>query len=159
MTAVVSIGNEQSSETADALRLAVDTTPAFIHTGRPDGYLDYFNRGWLDFLGKPLEDVCGWQWTDVIHPEDVAGIVQKWHAALASGEPFEIEARVRCADGSYRAFLQRKLPLRDEHGNIVKWFGSSVDIEDRKRAEKRIAQKTRELWRSEFCLQQGESLS
>src|SRR5262249_15973722 len=75
MKAVASIGNEQSSETADALRLAVDTTPAFIHTGRPDGYLDYFNRGWLDFLGKSLEEVCGWQWTDSIHPEDVAGIV------------------------------------------------------------------------------------
>jgi hypothetical protein len=54
--------NDQSTATEDALRRAVDTTPAFIHTARPDGYLDYFNRGWLDFLGKPLEDVCGWRW-------------------------------------------------------------------------------------------------
>ena len=119
----------------DALRRVVDTTPALIHTGRPDGHLDYFNKGWLDFLGKSLEDVCGWRWTDVIHPEDVAGIVQKWHAALSSGEPFEAEARVRCADGTYRTLLHRKAPLRDEHGNIVKWFGSSIDIEDRKRAQ------------------------
>src|SRR5215471_10591920 len=147
MNAVGPIGIEQSSETADALRLAVDTTPAFIHPGRPDGYLDYFNRGWLDFLGKSLEDVCGWRWTESIHPEDVAGIVQKWHAALESGEPFEAEARVRRADRVYRAFLHRKVPLRDEHGAIVKWFGSSIDIEDRKRAEDRIAQKTRELQR------------
>ena len=158
MKAIASIGIEQSSETADAVRLAVDTTPGFIHTGRPDGYLDYFNRGWLDFLGKSLEDVCGWRWTESIHPEDVAGIVQKWHAALESGEPFEAEARVRRADGAYRAFLHRKVPLRDEHGDIVKWFGSSIDIEDQKRAEERIAQKTRELQRSEFCLHQGESL-
>jgi formate hydrogenlyase transcriptional activator len=158
MKAVAPIEIVQSSETADALRLAVDTTPAFIHTGRPDGYLDYFNRGWLDFLGKSLEDVCGWRWTESIHPEDVAGIVQKWHAALESGEPFEAEARVRRADGVYRAFLHRKVPLRDEHGAIVKWFGSSVDIEDQKRAEERIAQKTQELRRSEFCLHQGESL-
>ena len=133
-------GNGHSGATEDALRLAVDTTPAFIHTGRPDGYLDYFNRGWLDFLGKSLEEVCGWGWTESVHPEDVAGIVQKWHAALASGEPFEIETRVRRADGSYRALLHRKLPLRDEQGNIVKWFGSSTDIEDRRCAERRIAE-------------------
>src|SRR4029450_9435201 len=130
-----SLQNNQSAATEDALRRAVDTTPALIHTARPDGYLDYFNRGWLDFLGKSLEDVCGWRWTESVHPKDVAGIVQKWHAALASGEPFEAEARVRRADGTYRTFLHRKAPLRDEHGNIVKWFGSSIDIEDRKVAE------------------------
>ncbi len=151
--------NDQSTATEDALRRAVDTTPAFIHTARPDGYLDYFNRGWLDFLGKSLEDVCGWRWTESVHPEDVAAIVQKWHAALASGEPFEIEARVRRADGSYRTFLHRKLPLRDEHGNIVKWFGSSLDIEDRKCAEQKIAEKASQLERSEFYLREGERLA
>src|SRR5947208_2713346 len=151
--------NDQSTATEDALRRAVDTTPAFIHTGRPDGYLDYFNRGWLDFFGKSLEEVCGWKWTECVHPEDVAGIVQKWHAALASGEPLEVESRVRRADGSYRAFLHRKVPLRDEHGNIVKWFGSSIDIEDRKYAEQRVAEKTAELERSEFYLREGERLA
>jgi PAS domain-containing protein len=60
MKAVATEANEQSTAAEDALRRAVDTTPAFIHTGRPDGYLDYFNRGWLDFFGKSLEDVCGW---------------------------------------------------------------------------------------------------
>ncbi len=159
MKASGSVQNDESAATEDALRRAVDTTPAFIHTARPDGYLDYFNRGWLDFLGKSLEDVCGWRWTESVHPEDVAAIVQKWHAALASGEPFEIETRVRRADGSYRAFLHRKLPLRDEHGNIVKWFGSSLDIEDRKCAEQRIAEKTSQLERSEFYLREGERLA
>jgi PAS domain S-box-containing protein len=153
-----SLRNDESAATENALRRAVDTTPAFIHTARPDGYLDYFNRGWLDFLGKSLEDVCGWRWTDSVHPEDVAELVQKWHAALASGEPLEVEARVRRADGSYRAFLHRKLPLRDEHGNIVKWFGSSVDIEDRKCAEQKIAEETNKLKRSEFYLREGERL-
>ena len=159
MKASESLQNDQSTATENALRRAVDTTPAFIHTARPDGYLDYFNRGWLDFLGKSLEDVCGWRWTESVHPEDVAALVQKWHAALASGEPFEIEARVRRADGSYRALLHRKLPLRDEHGNIVKWFGSSLDIEDRKCAEQRIAEKTSKLERSEFYLREGERLA
>jgi PAS domain S-box-containing protein len=153
------VENEPSTATEDALRLAVDTTPAFIHTARADGYLDYFNRGWLDFLGKSLEDVCGWRWTESVHPEDVAALVQKWHAALTSGDPFEIEARVRRADGSYRAFLHRKLPLRDEHGNIVKWFGSSLDINDQKCAEQRMAEKASELERSEFYLREGERLA
>jgi formate hydrogenlyase transcriptional activator len=159
MKASESLQNDQSTASESALRRAVDTTPALIHTARPDGYIDYFNRGWLDFFGKPLEDVCGWRWTETVHPEDVAAIVQKWHAALASGEPFEIEARVRRADGLYRALLHRKLPLRDEHGNIVKWFGSSMDIEDRKFAEQRIAEKTSQLERSEFYLREGERLA
>ena len=135
MKASESLQNDQSTATEKALRLAFDTTPAFIHTARPDGYFDYFNRRWLDFLGKSLEDVCGWRWTESVHPEDISGIVQKWRAALASGEAFVAEARVRCGDETYRAFLHRKVPLHDEHGNIVKWFGSSIDIEDRKRAE------------------------
>jgi PAS domain S-box-containing protein len=135
MKKTAAVAPSQATVAEDALRRVVDTTPALIHTGRLDGYLDYFDKGWLDFLGKSLEEVCGWRWTDLIHPEDVAGIVQRWHTALASGEPFEDEARVRRADGTYRTFLHRKAPLRDEHGNIVKWFGSSIDIEDRKRAE------------------------
>src|SRR5437016_2878489 len=159
MKANESLRNDESAATENALRRAVDTTPAFIHTARPDGYLDYFNRGWLDFLGKSLEDVCGWRWTESVHPEDVAGIVQKWRAALASGEPFEAEARVRRADGTYRALLHRKAPLHDEHGNIVKWFGSSLDIEDRKCAEQRIAEKTSQLEQSEFYLREGERLA
>src|SRR3989440_842559 len=159
MKASESLQNDQSTATENALRRAVDTTPAFIHTARPDGYLDYFNRGWLDFFGKSLEEVCGWRWTEVVHPEDVATLVQKWHAALAHGEPLEVESRVRRADGSYRAFLHRKVPLRDEHGNIVKWFGSSIDVEDRKRAEQRVAEKASELERSEFYLREGERLA
>jgi formate hydrogenlyase transcriptional activator len=135
MKKIATAAGRHATVAEEALRRVVDTTPALIHTGRPDGHLDYFNKGWLDFLGKSLEDVCGWRWTNVIHPEDVAGIVQRWHAALASGEPFEAEARVRRADGTYRTLLHRKVPLRDEHGNIVRWFGSSIDVEDRKRIE------------------------
>jgi formate hydrogenlyase transcriptional activator len=122
----------------DALRLIIDTTPTLIHTARPDGYIDYFNKGWLEFFGKALEDVRGWRWTDVVHPEDVAGIVRKWQDALETGEPFEWETRVRRADGEYRLMLHRKLPLRDETGAIVKWFGSSRDIQDEKAAQEQM---------------------
>jgi PAS domain-containing protein len=110
----------------DALRRVVDTTPAFIHSG-PDCYLKYFNRGCWDFLGKSLEEVSGWRRTDSVHPEGVETLVQKWHATVASGKPLEVKLCVRPADGSYRAFLYRKIPLRDDHGNIVKWFRSGID--------------------------------
>jgi PAS domain S-box-containing protein len=157
--AVLNGANGRLSPGEDALRLILDTTPALIHTGRPDGYLDYFNRPWLVFVGKPSEELCGWRWTDSVHPEDVAGLVQKWQAALASGEPLEAEARVRRADGEYRLLLHHKVPLRDERGVIVKWFGSSIDVEDRKRAQERIWQTTQNLQRSEFYLQQGQRLT
>src|SRR2546430_2029440 len=159
MKASESLQNDQSTATENALRRAVDTTPAFIHTARPDGYLDYFNRGWLDFLGKSLEDVCGWRWTESVHLEDVARLVQQWHAALASGEPLEVEARVRRADGSYRAPLQRSVPLHDEQGKTVKWYGSGSGIEGRKCAEEQLGRRAHELQRSEFYLREGERLA
>jgi|HubBroStandDraft_6_1064221.scaffolds.fasta_scaffold05731_4 PAS domain S-box-containing protein len=117
------------------IQLLVDSIPALIHTARPDGYLDYFNKPWLEYLGTTLEQVSGWNWRAFIHPEDVDGIVAKWQASLATGEVFEYETRVRRADGEYRWMYHHKVPLRDADGNIVKWYGSSLDIEDRKRAE------------------------
>jgi formate hydrogenlyase transcriptional activator len=120
------------------LQLLVDSVPALILTALPDGYFDFFNRTGLKYVGLSLEDMLGWKWTAVIHPEDVEGIVSKWRASLASGEPFVHEARVRRADGEYRWMLHHNIPKRDERGNIVKWYGSSIDIEDRKKAEEKI---------------------
>jgi PAS domain S-box-containing protein len=133
-------------------RLVIHTTPALIHTALPDGNIDFFNRRWLEYLGLTLEDVQGWRWTAAIHPEDVAGIVEKWRRSLATGEPFEAETRVRRADGAYRWFLHRKVALRDKSGKIVKWYGSSIDIEDRKQAEDALR-------RSEAYLAEAQQLS
>ena len=127
------------------IQLLVDSIPALIHTARPDGYLDYFNKPWLEYLGVTLEHVSGWNWRAFIHPQDVDGIVARWRGCLASGEVFEYETRVRRADGEYRWMFHRKVPLRDERGNIVKWYGSSLDIEDRKRAGETIRQSEQEL--------------
>jgi len=127
------------------IELLVDSIPALIHTARPDGYLDYFNRPWLEYLGVTLDKVTGWEWTAVIHPEDVEGIVTKWRACLTTGEVFEYETRVRRANGEYRWMLHRKVPLRDANGNIVKWYGSSLDIDERKAAEEKIREQETEL--------------
>jgi len=113
----------------------VDSLPAFIFTNRPDGYLDYCNQRMLEYLGAPFEALEGWRWGAVVHPDDVAEVTARWQASLASGEPFECEARVRRADGAYRWMLHREVPVRDESGQIVRWYGSSIDIDDRKRAE------------------------
>lgn len=113
----------------------VDWTPALIHTARADGSVDYLNKGWLDFVGLPLDALLGWGWARSFHPDDIDGCMAKWRAALVNGEPFEAEGRVRRADGEYRTLLHRKVPARDEHGRIVKWYGSSMDVEERKRAE------------------------
>ena len=126
---------ESVRRSAAHLRLVIDTTPALLYSARPDGGLDFFNKRWLDYLGLPLEEIVGWGWTAAIHPEDVEELLAKWRSSLAAGEPYEAEARVRRADGKYRWMLHRKVPARDDQGNIVKWYGSATDIEDRKRAE------------------------
>jgi PAS domain S-box-containing protein len=131
---------EAVKQAEDRLRLILDTTPALIHTGRPDGYLDYFSQRWLEYVGLPLEDLQGWAWIAAIHAEDVEEMVNGWRATLASGEPLVHEARVRRADGEYRWMLHHDVPLRDAHGNIVKWYASSIDIEDHKRAEEVLRQ-------------------
>jgi PAS domain S-box-containing protein len=141
------------------LRLIIDSAPSLIHTSRPDGYLDFFNQTWLTFIGRSLKDLQGWKWTAFIHPEDVEGIVEKWRASLASGEPFLHETRVLRADGEYRWMLHHKVAVRDGCGQIVKWYGSSIDIEDRKRAEVQLRRSTQELQRSEFYLAEGQRLA
>src|SRR5229473_6845991 len=142
-----------------SLRVLVDSLPALIHTGLPNGYLDFFNQRWLEFVGLRLEDLEGWKWTAAVHPDDVTGLVARWRACLASGEPLEFEARVRRADGEYRWMLHQKVAVRDESGHIVKWYGSSIDIEDRKRAEVQLRRNTEELQRSEFYLAEGQRLA
>jgi len=140
------------------LRTVINSTPGLIHTGQPDGYLDFFNQTWLRYVGKPLGHLLGWKWTAFIHLDDVEGIVEKWRASLASGEPFLYEARVLRADGEYRWMLHHKIALRNQQGEIVKWHGSSIDIEDRKRAEEQLRRSTQELQRSEFYLAEGQRL-
>jgi len=115
-------GRDQTSD----LQLLVDSAPSLIHTSRPDGHLDFFNQTWLRYVGRSLEDLQGWRWTAFIHPEDVEGIVEKWRASLASGEPFVHESRVLRADGEFRWMLHHKVAVRDGHGQIVKWYGSSA---------------------------------
>ena len=132
-SSAVDIHDLKSSE--DHLRNVVDTIPALVHTAGPDGNFDFFNQKWLEYVGVPMDTLLGSGWASLIHPEDVSGMVAHWRAGLSSPEVREYEARVRRADGVYRTMLHRTVPLLDKVGKIIKWYGSSFDIEDRKRAE------------------------
>ncbi len=123
-----------SRQKENHLRLVIDTIPTMAWSVRPDGVVDFLNKRWVDYSGLTLERYVQ-DPTGPIHPEDIPRVLKKWRAAMAAGESSEDEMRLRRADGEYRWFLVRTVPLRDEQGNIVKWYGTSTDIEDRKRAE------------------------
>jgi PAS domain S-box-containing protein len=129
--------DEASNVIEERLRLIIDTIPTIVWRKLPDGSADFLNRNFREYTGLSLEDGLGWGWmNNVFHPDD--RLMEDWRAALAAGKPFEKEARLRRADGQYRWFLIRAVPLRDERGNVVKWYGTTSDIEDRKRAEDRV---------------------
>jgi two-component system sensor histidine kinase UhpB len=123
-----------AQETEDLLRLVVETIPAMVWSVRPDGVVDFLNKRWLDYTGLTLEEYVN-EPLQVIHPEDIPDVMEKWAADLTAGRTYEDEMRLRRADGEFRWFLVRTVPLLDSQGNVVKWYGTSTDIDDQKRAE------------------------
>jgi PAS domain S-box-containing protein len=117
------------------LRDVIDTIPALAFSSSPNGKNEWVNRRWVEYSGFSAEASSGSGWRSQVHPDDLDEHVKKWQRCLASGEPFENEARRRSASGEYRWFLVRAVALRDAHGNILKWYGTLTDIEDRKKAE------------------------
>jgi len=113
----------------EQLRAIIETIPALVWSARPDGSAEFFNRRWLDYTGLSYDEARDWGWEKVVHPEDHNRLVEHWRSMLASGEPGEIEARLRRFDGAYRWFLVRANPLREESGAIVRWYGTNIDIE------------------------------
>ena len=117
------------------LKLTIGTVPALVWSALPDGTADFFNQHYLEFIGYTAEEAAGWGWTAAVHPDDMAGLAAVWMRSMTTGARGEAEARMRRHDGEYVWFLFRTDPLRDERGEIVKWYGVNTDIEDRKRAE------------------------
>src|SRR5882724_7743412 len=131
------------------LRDVVNTVPAYVWSTSPDGHDDFVNDRWLQFTGLASNEAFGWKWEAVVHPDDRTRVVADWHTALKNGRAMESEARVRRADGEYCWWFTRNVPLRDETGKLVRWYGTAIDIEDRKRAEQAL-RKSEERWRSVF---------
>jgi len=128
---------DEIKQSEDRLRLVIDTIPTLVWRAGPDGVPDFLNQTALDYTGLSL-DQAKTGWPRAFHPDDKKGMLVKWAAIWESGMPGGLEARLRRFDGEYRWFLFQAVPLRDESGNIVKWYGSSTDIEDRKRTEEAL---------------------
>src|SRR6266702_2948262 len=131
------------------LRDVVNTVPAHVWSTSPEGQVDFVNDRWLQFTGLALDEAFGWKWEAVLHPDDRTRVVADWHTAVKNGQAMESEARVRRADGEYCWWFVRNVPLRDETGKLLRWYGTAIDIEDRKRAEQAL-RKSEERWRSVF---------
>ncbi len=130
------------------LRDVIEGIPAIASTIRLDGSLEFINKRWQEYTGMSVEESVDAGWQSAGHPQDMGHYLEKRRVALASGDPFEDEARIRSRDGKYRWFLLRGVPLRDARGNIVRWYATAIDIDDRKRAEEvRLEERVRERTR------------
>jgi formate hydrogenlyase transcriptional activator len=134
------------------LRTILETIPAFVWTARPDGSIDFLTDSWLQWIGHKKEAVLGWGWTKTLHPDEREDVERRWRETVAAGRPFELELRVPDRNGDYRWLLARALPLRNEAGEVLRWYGVLSDIEDRKRAEQELHQHKDRLFHENIAL-------
>ena len=136
----------------EVFRLIVETIPGLIAVMTPNGGVEHVNRQVLEYFGRTLEELKRWGSTDAVHPDDLPRVITAWQHAVETGQPYEFEHRIRRADGEYRWFQSRGLPLRDAEGRIVRWYNLLTDID----ASKQSAEKLR---RSEADLLEAQRLS
>jgi PAS domain S-box-containing protein len=132
----------QSEERLGTLANAI---PQVVWTNRSDGQANYFNLRWYEYTGLTYEQSVGPGWQNVVHPDDAPASAEKWNRALAAGEIFDTEYRLRRHDGCYSWFIGRNVPLKDAAGKITAWFGSATNIEDLKKTEEALSQSEAKL--------------
>jgi PAS domain S-box-containing protein len=133
-------------ESERQFRLLAESMPQLVWTTQPDGYHDYFNQRWHEYMGPAFDDTRGDSWSRLLHPDDRQRTIDRWKSSLRTGEDYEIEYRYRRAsDGTYRWFLGRAVPLHDSTGRIVRWFGTCTDIHDQKLAEAALRRSNEDL--------------
>jgi PAS domain S-box-containing protein len=155
---------EQLGQSERRFRGLAETIPQMVWTTTPQGDVTYFNQRWFEYTGRTTEQSLNWEWVDAIHPQDQEPSVRTWKEALETHHPVEFEYRIRRgADGAYRWHLVRGLPILDDHGAVIQWFGASTDIDDQKRQaellERLVWEQTSELRRSNFDLEQFASVA
>src|SRR6201997_1463301 len=129
------------------LHQVIDTIPTLAWCNLPDGPNEFLNKRWHEYTGLSPEESNGWGWQAAFHPDDLRPLMEKWRELLVSGEPGEIEARLRRHDGVFRWFLIRVEPLRDQTGKVIRWYGTSTDIQELKQTEEKLRDDERELRR------------
>jgi PAS domain S-box-containing protein len=154
------VENAEHSEAATRARVAeqeirqtVDTVPALIARYRPDGFMDFRNKNWREYTGLSQDNLEGRRWGSALHPDDKEMVERQWREHIATGEPFELEQRLRKADGEYRWYRVRRVPLRGETGEVIKWYAIAFDVDDRKRTEDALRKSEAELAKARHELQ------
>ena len=133
-------------ESERQFRLLAESMPQLVWTSQPDGYHDYFNQRWYEYMGTAFDETKGDGWGRRLHPDDRPRTFERWRHSLVTGEDYEIEYRYRrSSDGAYRWFLGRAVPLRDSQGRIVRWFGTCTDIHDQKLSEAALRHSNEDL--------------
>ncbi|GAC1594567.1 MAG: hypothetical protein NVS3B28_25330 [Candidatus Velthaea sp.] len=127
----------RGDEQARAFQTIADGIPEILWTAKSDGTIDWYNRRWFEYTGLTVEAASGWLWRSVVHPDDLEMVISRFQRSIDTGEPYEIDSRIRRADGVFRWFLSRALPLRDANGEIERWCGTSMDVDDARRASAR----------------------
>ena len=152
---------EALRESERRFRTLAEALPHMVWTAEPHGAHDYFNAHNSEYTGFTFEQLRDWEWRATIHPDDLWRCLERWSRSVATGEPYEIEYRLRRSDGTYRWHLAQALPLRDDSGRVTKWFGSCIDIDDQKapRRGRRSGARLAELGRDVgLALTRGDSL-
>jgi PAS domain S-box-containing protein len=139
------LAEQKSQESEERLRFMAESMPQKIFTARADGEMDYFNRQWMDFAGLTLEEIQGWKWTDLIHPDDAAESLRVWKQATNTGEPFQFTHRFRRRDGVYRWHLSRIHAMPSGDGRVMMWIGSSTEIHEQKAIEEELRRANQDL--------------
>ena len=125
-------------QSEEVLRALANTIPQLAWMAQADGAMVWFNERWFDYTGTSPDQVVGQGWQGTCEPSVLPAVLDRWNASMKSGEPFEMEFPIRGADGKYRWFLTRGNPVRDRHGHVLRWFGTSTDVDQVKRAEQAL---------------------
>jgi PAS domain S-box-containing protein len=136
---------EARRESEEQFRTLADTIPTLAWMANPDGWIFWFNRRWYEYTGTTIEQMQGWGWESVHDPHELPRVKERWGASIATGAPFEMVFPLKGADGVFRPFLTRVLPLRDAEGLIARWFGTNTDITAQRQAEESLRQLTETL--------------
>jgi PAS domain S-box-containing protein len=160
VVALRDVGDRRRAERALAasearFRQLADAMPQIVWVTRPDGYHEHFNRRWYEYTGQDAAESIGHGWSRPLHPDDRPGAEARWREAVAGGAPYEIQYRFRGADGKYRWFLGRALPVRDEAGRVARWFGTCTDIDLQKRTEEALVESRQRLRAALFASDTG----
>jgi PAS domain S-box-containing protein len=155
-TAELQTSNEGLRERERQLRLLTEVIPQQIWSAAADGFVDYCNQRLLDYVGRSIAEMQGAHFIETIHPEDAASFRDMWQRALVSGQAFEGQIRFRSANGAYRSFFTRGVPLQDAAGRTIRWYATNTDIEEREKAEQALQQTREELAHLSRFMTMGE---